>query len=59
MDAAAGAHDRDVVVGGDGNDVIRARDGSRDTISCGRGNDRVYADRLDKVADDCESVTRR
>ena len=29
-----------------------------DTISCGPGNDRVVAHRLDRVAGDCEEVDR-
>jgi Tol biopolymer transport system component len=51
----------DVVKAGDGNDVIFAGDGTRyrDQIACGRGNDRVRADRRDRVARDCERVTRR
>jgi len=42
-----------------GNDVIDARDGERDTISCGVGLDRVVADRKDVVSRDCERVKRR
>ena len=34
------------------------RDGQRDTIGCGAGNDRVQADQLDDPAEDCETVTR-
>jgi Ca2+-binding RTX toxin-like protein len=48
----------DFVWGGDGNDVIDVRDGEPDTVSCGGGFDRVLADRLDRVAPDCESVSR-
>jgi Ca2+-binding RTX toxin-like protein len=42
-----------------GNDVIDARDGERDTISCGVGRDTVTADRQDVVSRDCERVKRR
>jgi Ca2+-binding RTX toxin-like protein len=42
-----------------GNDVIDARDGERDTISCGVGRDTVTADRKDVVSGDCERVKRR
>lgn len=44
--------------GGAGNDVIDVtRDGSgRDNVTCGDGNDTVYADRDDIVAADCETV---
>jgi Ca2+-binding RTX toxin-like protein len=50
----------DVVKAGDGNDVIVAEDGRayRDQISCGRGRDRVIADRRDRVSHDCERVRR-
>jgi hypothetical protein len=51
----------DVVKAGDGNDLIDAVDGRayRDRISCGRGLDRVIADRRDRVSHDCERVRRR
>lgn len=39
-------------------DRILARNGVRDTIVCGRGCDLVIADRIDRVATDCESVRR-
>jgi hypothetical protein len=41
-----------------GNDTIDARDGERDSISCGVGDDTVLADAIDVVAGDCEHVTR-
>jgi hypothetical protein len=41
-----------------GNDVIDARDGERDSVTCGAGQDSVAADPADVVADDCESVAR-
>jgi hypothetical protein len=50
---------RDNVLGGRGNDTILARDRALDAISCGRGRDRVAADRRDRVSRDCERVTRR
>jgi hypothetical protein len=46
------------VWGGAGNDVISARDGSRDVIDCGAGLDRVTADRRDRLRG-CERVSRR
>jgi hypothetical protein len=55
IDGGAG---RDRLIGGGGPDVIVADDGERDTISCGWGNDVVVADRIDKVANDCEKVAR-
>jgi hypothetical protein len=42
--------------GGAGQDTISARDGFRDVITCGPGNDIVGADSLDVVAADCETV---
>jgi hypothetical protein len=53
LDGRAG---NDTLNGGPGNDVIRARDGQRDIIDCGSGNDVVYADRTDHVASNCEVV---
>lgn len=50
----------DIMYGGGGNDDIVGLDRNgrpeRDIISCG-GRDRVFADRLDKIADDCERVS--
>jgi Ca2+-binding RTX toxin-like protein len=48
----------DSIVGGGGNDVLDAfnQPAVRDTIVCGRGFDRVLADRKDVVANDCERV---
>jgi Ca2+-binding RTX toxin-like protein len=44
---------------GDGNDVVFAwnRPAGEDVVTCGSGFDRVAADRLDKVARDCEKVS--
>src|SRR5215208_6254621 len=44
--------------GGRGNDYLCAVDGSKDTIYCGPGADRVRANPGDNVAGDCEKVTR-
>jgi hypothetical protein len=41
-----------------GNDTIYAQDGEQDTISCGWGTDTVYADAIDTVDGDCETVNR-
>ncbi len=49
---------RDRLFAGRGGDQVRARDGARDRISCGAGRDLVYADRVDRVARDCELVRR-
>ena len=47
------------MLGGGGPDVIKARDGQRDMIKCGPGQDTVLADKSDRVAKDCEKVRRR
>ena len=48
----------DTVIGGEGNDDIRTRDERSDVVSCGPGTDEVFADGLDVVAADCETVRR-
>ena len=54
-----GGRGKDDINGGAGNDVITSRDGQRDVVTCGRGTDRVRADREDRVSSTCESVSRR
>jgi hypothetical protein len=56
-DILVGGKGKDVISGGPGNDKIRARDGERDTISCGSGRNTVVADDLDALARDCVSNT--
>jgi hypothetical protein len=46
----------DVLNGGDGEDRFSARDGGRDRIVCGRGEDVVVANDRDRVSEDCEHV---
>jgi TolB protein len=65
-DLLHGGPGRDRLLGGGGRDTILARDGVRDTISCGTNGptnrpelDLVYADLVDRVARDCERVARR
>ncbi|HEX8204459.1 MAG TPA: calcium-binding protein [Solirubrobacteraceae bacterium] len=41
-----------------GNDLVDARDGEIDSITCGAGTDAVKADANDTVAPDCEQVDR-
>ena len=48
-----------MIEGGSGNDTILVRDGTRDRINCGSGRDKVTADRRDKIAKNCERVSRR
>ena len=48
--------------GDSGNDIIVSVDRNnrpeKDTVFCGSGRDEVYADRLDRIADDCEKIRR-
>lgn len=55
-----GRHDLrgDRLYGGNGNDTFRTRDGERDVVNCGAGDDTVIADYKDAVANNCEHVTR-
>jgi Ca2+-binding RTX toxin-like protein len=39
-----------------GRDVIRARDGAADQISCGAGNDRAFVDEVEEGVYDCEEL---
>jgi uncharacterized repeat protein (TIGR01451 family) len=57
-DTITGGPGVDRINGGPGNDVINARDGARDSVTCGSGRDTVKADRADRVARDCERVSR-
>ena len=47
------------VTTGSGADNINSADGKTGAAVCGRGIDSVLADRADKVAKDCERVTRK
>ncbi|WP_205698155.1 calcium-binding protein [Conexibacter sp. SYSU D00693] len=47
-----------VVSAGRGDDVVRARGAVLGVVRCGPGRDRVFADRRDRVAGDCEQVHR-
>ncbi|MCW2925970.1 MAG: hypothetical protein JWM98_3374 [Thermoleophilia bacterium] len=58
-DVVNGGAGTDRLLGGTGNDVVNALDRQVDTIVCGTGIDRVIANKADKVAADCEHVTRR
>jgi Ca2+-binding RTX toxin-like protein len=57
-DTLDGGPGRDLVLGGPGFDTISSRDGARDRIRCGTGDDLVLADRRDDVASDCELLRR-
>jgi len=55
-DCLQGGKGRDKHSGGAGADTIRAKDKTRDIIRCGAGRDVVFADKVDRVAKDCERV---
>ena len=48
----------DVIDGGPGDDRINVVGGGRDIVRCGRGIDSVHADPHDRVAPDCERISR-
>jgi Ca2+-binding RTX toxin-like protein len=58
-DRIDGGPGRDGIDAGQGDDVIRVRDGAVDRVHCSSGRDVVVADRKDKVSRDCERVSRR
>ena len=58
-DVIVGTPGYDEIRGWGGDDTVYSRDRRDDSIRCGRGRDLVYADRLDRIARDCETVARR
>jgi hypothetical protein len=57
-DSLSGGAGRDRISGRGGNDTIRVRDGERDLVRCGDGQDSVSADRIDTIGRDCERTSR-
>jgi hypothetical protein len=57
-DRLRGGAGYDRIDGGPGADGIRARDGSVDAVTCGRGRDRARLDGLDFFTGGCERVRR-
>ncbi len=57
-DAGSGACNFLVCRGPYGNDHVNVRDGEKDSVTCGVGNDTVIADPIDEIAGDCENVDR-
>jgi Ca2+-binding RTX toxin-like protein len=57
-DRLDGGRGRDRLLGGPGSDLIRARDGYRDIVDCGGGSDFALVDHGDRVARNCEHVSR-
>jgi hypothetical protein len=56
--AAAGSAAAARIHGTRHSDLIQAVNGKRDVVSCGRGRDVVTAEARDRIARDCEIVTR-
>jgi Ca2+-binding RTX toxin-like protein len=54
-DTLNGGAGNDTLRGGPGNDTLRAREGRRDIVEGGRGNDLAFADRFDRLV----SIERR
>jgi hypothetical protein len=54
-DIINGGSGADRLVGGPGSDTIKAADGERDVVDCGRGRDRAVVDSFDKTTH-CEVV---
>jgi hypothetical protein len=54
-DRITGGAGADTLFGGEGDDFIDARDGQRDRVECGPGNDTAKVDRIDDVSTDCET----
>ncbi|HEV2859132.1 MAG TPA: S8 family serine peptidase [Solirubrobacterales bacterium] len=57
-DCLNGNRGKDRLGGGAGDDLLRSRDGKRDLVNCGAGDDTAIADRLDRLRN-CETVQRR
>ena len=55
-DTIAGGTGRDDISAGAGDDFVRASDPDRDVVRCGRGRDRVFIARRDRVFG-CERIT--
>jgi Ca2+-binding RTX toxin-like protein len=55
-DDIVGEAGQDFVKAGEGNDDIRMRDGQKDRIDCGTGDDEVAVDRFGVVSTSCETV---
>jgi hypothetical protein len=58
-DALQGTNAADRISARGGDDFVQTAFGGRDEIACGPGRDVVTADRGDRVARDCEVVSRR
>jgi hypothetical protein len=55
-DELYGGDGQDALLGGAGDDFIEARDGERDYVWCGPGDDAVSADPADRLTRTCETL---
>ena len=55
-DEIYGGPGRDALLGGAGDDFLETKDGERDYVDCGPGDDTVSVDMQDRVSRTCETV---
>ena len=55
-DGLYGGSGRDTLLAGAGDDFVEARDGQRDYVECGFGDDTASVDPQDRVAPGCETL---
>ena len=55
-DILYGEGGKDKLSGGAAKDIFEVEGGKKDKVTCGTGNDKVFADAADKIAADCEKV---
>lgn len=55
-DELYGGPGNDALLGGAGDDFVEARDGERDYVWCGPGDDTVSVDSVDRVTRNCETL---
>lgn len=47
---------RDTLLGGTGDDFVETKDGERDYVDCGPGDDAASVDMQDRVSHTCETI---
>jgi Ca2+-binding RTX toxin-like protein len=55
-DTITGGKAKDTILAGAGNDSVNSKDGVKETVNCGKGRDKVKADRKDRLIG-CEKKT--